>query len=77
MGHLSSELCPGCHLGVDCKTLRVGKVVVKAGLRWPLGVGLMLQDLAFLAVWFQVKDKLRLDRDKLSKSVSSVLHHSA
>ena len=28
--------------------LRVGKVIMKVGLRWPLG-GLMLQDIAYLA----------------------------
>ena len=32
------------------RTLRVGKVGVKAGLKWPLGAGLMLQDLAHAAL---------------------------
>ena len=32
------------------RMLRVGKVGVKVGLKWPLGAGIMLQDLAFSAL---------------------------
>ena len=37
-------------------TLRVGKVGVKVGLKWPSSVGLMLQDLAYLALWVLVRN---------------------
>ena len=37
------------------RTLSKGKVVVKVSLRWPMGAGLMLQDLAFLVLWVWVK----------------------
>ena len=39
------------------RTLRVGKVGVKVGLKQPSGAGLMLQDLAHLALWVWVQDK--------------------
>ena len=56
------------------KTLRIGKVVVKASFRWHLGARLMLKDLVRLALWVQVYNKSRLDMDELSKLVRSVLH---
>ena len=41
--------------------LRVGRVGVKVSLKQPLDAGLMLQDLAYLAlqVWVQYKSRLR------------------
>ena len=42
------------------RMLRVGKVVVKVSFKGPSSAGLMLQDLAHLALWFQVQDKSRL-----------------
>ena len=49
------------------RILRVGKVIVKVGPRWTLGIGLMLQELAYMALWVQVQDKSRQDADVLSK----------
>ena len=51
------------------RMLRVGKVAVKVGLKWPSSAGLMLQDLAHLALWFQVQDKSRPRYGQTSKSV--------
>ena len=42
------------------RMLREGKVGVKVGLKWPLGAGLMLQDLVHLALQIHVQDKSRL-----------------
>ena len=58
-------------------TLRVGKVGVKVGFKWPSSAGLMLQDLALLALWVQVQDKSRVGHGKTIKISLSVLHCSA
>ena len=42
------------------KTLRLGKVGVKVCLEQPSSAGLMLQNLAYLALWVWVQDKSRL-----------------
>ena len=52
-------------------------MVVKVGLRQPLGAALMLQDLAYLALRVWVQNKSSLDIDKLFKSLWSVLRHGA
>ena len=43
------------------RMLGIGKVVVKVGLRKPLGAGLILKDLAHLALWVWVQDKSRVE----------------
>ena len=41
------------------RALRVGKVGVKVGHKWPSSAGLMLKDLAHLALWVLLQDKSR------------------
>ena len=55
------------------KMLRVGKVGVKVSLKWPSSIGLMLQDLARLALWVQLQDKSRQRHRWTSKVSLSVL----
>ena len=58
------------------RTLRVVKVGFKVSLEWPLGIGLILQDLAHLALWVRVQNKSRLRYRRISKVSLSVLRYS-
>ena len=51
-------------------------MAIKVGLKWPSSSGLMLQDLAHLALWVQVQDKIRLGH-RISQVSLSVLHRGA
>ena len=59
------------------KMLRVGNVGVQVGLKWPYSAGLILQDLAHLALWVRVVDKSRLRYGQTSKLSLFVLCHGA
>ena len=55
--------------------LRIGKVSVKVGLEQSSSTGLMLQDLAHLALWVWVQDKSRPRHGQISKGSLFLLRH--
>ena len=56
------------------RTLRVGKVDVNISLKQPSSAGLMLQDLALLALWVRVQDKSTKTWTNSQVSVSVLCH---
>ena len=49
--------------------LRVGKVGVRVGIKWTLGIGLVLLELAHLALWSGCKTSQHKEMDKFPKFV--------